>query len=165
MKIAQDLTKQDPYNSNHLQILGNLYGKFNRYDSAEEYYDKALRLQPYSSTLMNEIGQLYIKEKKFDDAIAILKNAHGLSPEHTFIIERMALVYINKQDYVHAMELVDTLFMVDRNSPGAHLISMIVAVMNDSLQASRYHYSEFLKYGKNRSDYARIMEYYRHLGN
>ena len=165
MKISQDLINKDPNNSNYLQILGNLYGKFNQYDSAEEYYDKALRLQPYSSTLMNEIGQLYIKEKKFDEAISILKKAHSLSPDRTFITESMALTYIGKQDYLHATELADTLLISDTNSPGAHLIRMVVAVAADSLQAARYHYAEFLKYGGKRSDYTRIKEYYRFLGN
>jgi tetratricopeptide (TPR) repeat protein len=163
--IAQDLAKQEPYNSNYLQILGNLYGKFNQFDSAEEYYNKALRLQPYSTTLMNEIGQLYIKEKQYDKAMSILKKAHSLSPEDTFIIESIALVDIQRRDYIHATGLADTLFITDKNSPGAHLISMIVAINNNDLPSCRYHYNEFRKYGKNRSDYARVIEYYRHLGH
>jgi tetratricopeptide (TPR) repeat protein len=165
MIIAKNLVKQNPYNSNYLQILGNLYGKFKQYNSAEEYYNKALRLQPYSSTLMNEMGQLYIKEQKYEKAMSILKRAHSISPEHTFIIESMALVDINRQDYKHAIGLADTLFIMDKNSPGAHLISMIIAVNSNSLLAGRYHYNEFLKYGKNRSDYAEIIEYYRYLGD
>lgn len=163
--IAQDLTRQEPYNSNYLQILGNLYGKFNQFDSAEQYYNKALSLQPYSSTLMNEIGQLYIKERKYDDAMSILKRAHSLSPEATSIIESMALVDIQRRNYIHATGLADILFVTDKNSPGAHLISMIIAINNNDLPSSRYHYNEFRKYGKNRSDYARVIEYYRHLGN
>ncbi len=163
MKIARKLVDKDPYNPNYLQILGNVYGKLLKYDSAEEYYSKAMSLKPYNSELMKEMGQLLIEDKKYDMAIKILKRAQRISPEHIYITESLALAYIYKQQFDSAFSLADVLFEMDKNSPGGHLVKMVIALWNNDQKTARKHYMEYLKYGQERSDYERIREYYHHL--
>jgi tetratricopeptide (TPR) repeat protein len=165
MKIAQELVRQDPYDPDFLQVLGNLYGKANRLDSAEELYCRALRLRPYSSTLMNEFAKLYLKEQEYEKALPLLQVAHKLTPKYTFIIESLALTYIHLKKLSSAEALADTLFCADKNSPGGHLIKMTIALDEHDRALAKYHYSEYLKYGKERTDYQRIKDYYKNLDN
>ncbi|PKK83110.1 MAG: hypothetical protein CVT49_10390 [candidate division Zixibacteria bacterium HGW-Zixibacteria-1] len=122
-----------------------------------------MSLKPYNSELMKEMGQLLIEDKKYDMAIKILKRAQRISPEHIYITESLALAYIYKQQFDSAFSLADVLFEMDKNSPGGHLVKMVIALWNNDQKTARKHYMEYLKYGQERSDYERIREYYHHL--
>lgn len=163
MKIARELVDKDPYNPDYLQVLGNAYGKFSQYDSAVEYYGRAITLKPYSAETLNELGQLYIEYEKYDKAIQILKGARTHSPDHIYITESLALAYIHKRQYDSSLALAHILFANDKNSPGGHLVKMVVALWNNDRETAQNHYLEYLKYGQDRPDYESIREYYNHL--
>jgi len=163
--VAERLIQADPYNPDFLQIRGYLAGRAQRFDEAEEYYRKALRIKPYSSEMMNELGQFYIQQGRFDEAVGILKRAHGVKPHLTFVTESLALAYIRSGEYASAEALADTLFISDPNSPGAHLIKMTVALNYGDEPTARSHFAGFLMYGKGRSDYKGILEYYSYLAD
>jgi tetratricopeptide (TPR) repeat protein len=165
MKLANELLTNNPNNPDYLQIFGNLLGKEGHFDAAVDYYKKALRLRPYSTTTMNELGQLYLKQNKFDSAEIIFIEARQLAPEQTFLTEGLALAYINQLKYDSASAYADTLFSADKNSPGGHLIKMVLALRNNDRTSARHHFSEYCKYGEDRSDYTRIIEYYKPLIN
>ncbi|MFQ5500289.1 MAG: tetratricopeptide repeat protein [Candidatus Zixiibacteriota bacterium] len=164
-KLAIDLVEADPYEAALLQFMGNLYRKTGPFDSAESYYVRALQLHPYQATTMNELGQLYMQQRLYPRAIAILREAHSLAPEKTFITEGLGLAHIYMQHYDSALALADTLFMTDPDSPGAHLLSMTVALRGGDQVSARQHLQEYLKYGRSRSDYDRIRKYYGYLLN
>ncbi len=162
---ARTLVANDPYNPNYLQMMGNIFGKKGDYSSSEQYYKKAVELRPYSSIIMNELGQLYMKEGKYDRAVEILSKAHTLAPDSTFIIESLALSYIYKLQFEPALKWADTLFASDLNSPGGHLIELTVSLQKGDTQSAKYHYIEYLKFGKIRSDYEKVKKFYEYLIN
>ena len=163
MELARPLAEKDPYQADFLSLAGNLYGKLGQYDKAEEYYLRALKFRPYLSTLMNELGQLYMDQGKHQNATRILREAHSLSPDKTFITESLALSFIYQQQFDSALAYADTLFAADRNSPGAHLINVTVALNLGDRQTATQHLKEYMKYGRDRSDYERIKEFYGYL--
>ncbi|MDF1544194.1 MAG: tetratricopeptide repeat protein [bacterium] len=163
LPVALELAESDSYNREYLKLAGSAYSRLGKYDLAEPYYERAHRLGPYLSTLKNEIGQMYLAQQRYKEALGILKEAHCLSPEKTFIAEGLGLAYYRLDQYDSALAVADTLFHKDPNSPGAHLLSMVVAISSNRIERASYHYTEFLRYGAGRSDYTRIRESYAYL--
>ena len=162
-EIAESLVTKDNYQPDFHQLLANVFEAEGNYTMADSHFQIAHSLHPYQSTLKNEIGQLYLKQKRYAEAILILQEARSLSPDKTFIGESLALAYIYQQDYTSASAIADTLFMRDSNSPGAHLIKMVIALnLGDRVNAQR-HFREYIKYGSSRSDYRRNLQYYKNL--
>ena len=162
-KLARELYAANPYNADFLQIMGNLYGKEGQNDSAREFYHRALAIRPFNTSLMNELGQLYIKEAKYDSALIFLERAHRYTPTLTHITESIALAHFYKQDYKTASAFADTLFAADKNSPGGHLVKMVIALKFGDRNQAAQHYRQYLIYGRERSDYPKISAYYKNL--
>ncbi|MBI5267650.1 MAG: hypothetical protein HY851_10500 [candidate division Zixibacteria bacterium] len=163
LAISRELITIDPYRGDYYQILGNVWGKLKRYDSAETNYRTAIKLIPYAPMLKNELGQLLLNEGKFSDAVNLFKQVRSFDHSIVVVAEGLALGYYFLGFSDSAAAIADTLFMADRNSPGGHLIYMIVAIRDDDQQAARFHYEQFLLYGKSRSDWSPIKEHYRYL--
>ena len=161
--IAERLVAKNPYDPNFMQLLANVYRKQGKLEDAEVYYTRAMSLKPYHAPLLNELAQLYIKEQKYDQALPLIARAHRLEPEKTFITETMALVNIYLKDYPAALRWADTLFAADSNSPGGHLIKLTVALNRGDEAIARLHYTAFLEFGKGRSDWITIRDYYHYL--
>ena len=162
-KLADELVEMDPYNSNYLQLKGLVYDKLGQYDSSKIFYDKVLQLRPDRFAALNETGQLYIKLKDYDKAIKILQKAHQIVPDTTSIVEALALAYIHKNEYEKALSFADTLISKDVHSPGASLIRLTIAARQGDWASARNYYLEFLQYGRGRSDYENMRDYYKSL--
>jgi hypothetical protein len=163
LAISRGLIALDPYRGDYYQILGNVWGKLKQYDSAEINYRTAIKLIPYAPMLKNELGQLLLNEGKFRDAVSLFKQVRSFDPSVGVVAEGLALGYYFLGFSDSAAAIADTLFIADLNSPGGHLIYMIVAIRNDDQQAAHFHYEEFLRYGKSRSDWSPIKEHYKYL--
>lgn len=161
--LAETLYKKNPFNADFSQLLGNVYGKKQIYDSAEYYYLRAITLKPYNTGIQNELGQLYTREGKFAEAITILKKAKGLTPKTTAITESMAVAYLRQDILDSAQFLANELFAENSDSPGGHLILLAIALHQGDELTATFHYNMFLKLGEGRSDYKSIFEYYNYL--
>lgn len=160
---VEKLYQKNKYNADFSQMLGNIYGKKQMYDSAEYYYQRAITLKPYNTGIQNELGQLYTREGKYDESLAILKKAKGLTPQMTAITESMAVNYLRQNQLDSAKVLADELFEGNPDSPGGHLILLAVALHQGDEITATFHYNMFLKLGKGRSDYNSIFEFYNYL--
>jgi len=143
--------------------LGDAQKDLGYYNDAEQSYKNALVKEPNNPNLLNKIGQVFIKQERYDTAIDILNKAHRIAPDTTSIIEALALAYIHKNEYEKALSLADTLFSKDANSPGASLIKLTISARKGDWSTVRIYYKEFLKYGKGRSDYETMRDYYKNL--
>jgi len=161
--IARRLVTTNSYNPDYLQLMANVYSKTTQYDQAEQYYKQAMKLKPYMAQLRNELGQLYMKEQRYDEALAQLKTARKIAPSLTYIAEGVGLAYHHLGYYDSALAVADTLLSNDHNSPGGHLLYMVVAVHDGDIAGARHHFQEYLKYGKARSDYNDLKKYYSYL--
>ena len=161
--IARRLVAKDSAQPDFLQILASTYGKRGRTDSADYFYRKAIAYNPYNNVVYNEYGQLLISLGDFDSALSVFTIANSLPPARSFVREGMALAYLQLERYPSALAVADTLFASDPNSPGGHLISMIIDIRRNNLHSARVHYEAYLMSGKSRSDYQGIKQYYEYL--
>lgn len=162
-QVALRLFVKDSTQPDFLQILANTYGKKGRTDSADYYYRKAIAYNPYNNVVYNEYGQLLLSIGRHDSALVVLTKANSLPPVRSFILEGLALAYVKLERIPEALAVADTLFSSDSNSPGAHLISMIIDIRHNDLPSARSHYEAYLVSGKSRSDYQGIRQYYAYL--
>ncbi len=144
-------------------ILAVLNNKAGRLSEAEGYYRLALSLRPRHPLLKNELGQLYMKQGRYDKALMTLKEARRVNPALTFVTEGVGLAYYHLGHLDSASRLADTLFMDDKNSPGGHLLKMVIAITQGDMNVARYCFKQYLKYGSTRSDYDNISKYYSYL--
>ncbi|MCB2231806.1 tetratricopeptide repeat protein [bacterium] len=163
LPIARRLADGNPYNADFLQILGNILGKLGDFEEAERLYKEAVALKPYNVGLRNEFGQLYINYGRLDEGLAVLKRLREFNPQLTYVAEGVALAYIRKGEYDSALGLADTLLATSSHAPGACLIRTTVAVNRGDTSTARANFRLFVEYGKGRSDYEAMVEYYSFL--
>jgi tetratricopeptide (TPR) repeat protein len=163
LPMARRLAEANPYNADFLQILGNIEGKLGDLASAERLYGDAVALKPYNVGIRNEFGQLYITYGKLEEGLAVLKELRDFNPQLSYVAEGVALAYIRMEDYDSALALADTLLMMSPHSPGAYLIRTTVAVNRGDISTARANFRLFEEYGKGRSDYEAMVEYYSFL--
>ncbi len=163
MELARFMEKAGIRLDKTYHILAVLHNKAGRLSEAEKYYHLALGLRPRHPLLKNELGQLYMKQGKYDKALITLKEARRINPTLTFVAEGVGLAYYHLGHLDSAINIADTLFMGDKNSPGGHLLKMVIAITQGDMNLARYHFKQYLKYGFHRSDYNNISEYYSYL--
>jgi len=162
-RISEKLVAHDPYQAEFLQLLANVREKQRKFDDARDLFETALKLQPYRAEILNEYGQLLMATKEYNAALPILKKARSVKPSATSIAESLALDYIHLADYDAASAIADTLFAADKNSPGAHLIELTIALNKGDKVKAMIHYAEFVAHGQGRSDYDTMKKYYDYL--
>jgi len=163
MELARFMEKAGIRLDKTYHILAVLHNKAGRLPESEKYYHLALGLRPRHPLLKNELGQLYMKQGKYDKALVTLKEARRINPTLTFVAEGVGLAYYYLDHLDSATGIADTLFMGDQNSPGGHLLRMVIAITRGDMSTARYHFKEYLKYGSERSDFYDISEYYGYL--
>ena len=162
-RIAEQLVARDPYRSDFLQLLGNVYGMRQRYAEAEKLYRDAILLRPYYADLKNEYAQLLLGQGKTKAALEMFKQAHRDDLAATHITEGLGLAYFRMGLLETAVAVADTLFAADPNSPGAHLLMMVIALQSGDRDGAKRHLQEYLAHGQTRSDYAKIRDHYGYL--
>jgi len=75
-------------------------------------------------------------------------------------MEGMGLAFYKLNKFDSTLLVADSLFARDRNSPGGHLLKMVIALQSGDRKNAKSHFAEYKKYGSNRSDYRNILEYY-----
>jgi tetratricopeptide (TPR) repeat protein len=73
--------KMQPDNQRVVFILGNLYYKMNNLKSAEEMFQKTIRISPAFVDAYYNLGVIYNKQRRFDEAEVILEKAVSLDPD------------------------------------------------------------------------------------
>lgn len=163
MALAQEITDRDPYNPEYLWVLAAMHATYGNHNKACECYALAAKLKPYDVSLNFQAGQYFIRMRKFDKAVPLLKKSHRLSPDDAGITENLAIALANMNRLNEARLLADSLFMRDRDSPGAHLIMLMIAVDPLNLPVARHHYREYLEHGTERPEYEAVKDNYKQL--
>ena len=143
--------------------LAELYKETNQLDLSESHYSKALRLKPKNSLVILELAQLLLQKGDYQKALVTFKNAQSLKPDDDLITDGISLAYLHLGYLDSATVIADSLFIKDSNSSQGHIISLIVSIKQNNLEKAKYHFSEFIKYGKNRNDYIIIKKQYEYL--
>jgi tetratricopeptide (TPR) repeat protein len=161
--LALQMVQVDPERADYLQAAAKAYRGLGLVDSAAVMYRKALHSRPLDAHLRNEYGQLLIAAGDFSGALDEFRKAQIDDPTFGSIREGIALVYVRTGHLGNAQLVADSLLMTDKNSPGGHLISMIVALGRADTSAAQGHFSAFSQFGSGRSDFNSITSYYNFL--
>lgn len=84
-------------------VLGNVYFGLERYDRAEECYDRALKLNPRSEEAWNNKGFLYFTQGDFERAIYCYERAIDINPSYRQAWYNMGYAYHAKGELSKAI--------------------------------------------------------------
>ena len=136
--------------SNSLYYIGAQYDKLQQWDSAQYYYDEALRLLPDTSNwlfkvLMSSKANLnYASSEDVEPAVSDLKRIAAKAdsyekPWHFFLIGQ---IYYNEKQYDSALVYLEPTFELSENIESKALVSKflhdIYQSQGDTLEASQY---------------------------
>ena len=136
--------------SNSLYYIGLQYDKLQQWDSAQYYYDEALRLLPDTSNwlfkvLMSSKANLsYTSSENIEPAVSDLKRIAAKAdsyekPWHFFLIGQ---IYYNEKQYDSALVYLEPTFEQSENIESKTLVSKflhdIYQSQGDTLEASQY---------------------------
>jgi tetratricopeptide (TPR) repeat protein len=80
-------------------MLGLVYQGVGMYKEAEEYIQKAIRLQPNQTFAVAELTKLYIIQKQFDKAKSFLEKLYKEKPDNRHVLSSLGDVYLFSGDY------------------------------------------------------------------
>lgn len=163
--ISTQLINKYPQNIDFIQLRGSVFIYLNNYDSAQFYLDKALNIQNTYPAVLKCYGDLLVRKGDFNNAIIMLEKANLFSHGRTDIIEPLCSCYIRSGKIEKAVKFAHELYLKDKHSPSYHIISMFINLQMKNKEKTIYHYQQFLKYGKKRSDYEQIKKKFSYLTN
>lgn len=104
-------TEEDPRLAEVFRILGNIFIRHGDYDSAEDAYNKALRVQPESDALQVNLGTLDIQREDWEAALEHFRSAINLKPNNDKAWVGLALCHRQRGDLELAWGNLETAIM------------------------------------------------------
>ena len=127
------------------EAIGTAYLKINKFDSAEYYYKKGIKLD---HTLIKNLGDLYFAKGDYNQAIYFYLKQVKISPENYITWLNLGLSYGTLQKYDLALE---NLLKADQFKPNDPQINFFIATVyqfkNDELNYLKY-YNKSIEYSK-----------------
>lgn len=163
-KLATELVQSYPDDGVYLRNLADIMVRQGDNPGALDCYQRAMEIRPDHVT-MRGLAALYQKQGRHKEALALLERAHDLAPKSIAIIEAMASSCLHAGDLLRADLLADSLFTIEGDAPGGHIIKMLVAVANGRIEPAREHYRRFKQIGQRRADYDQIVLMYDSMLN
>ncbi len=163
LQNAEQLVEQNPYQSDFLQLAGNVYGRMGRFEEAHQFYRDAIILRPYFADLRRELGLLYLQGGRLGQALRSMENALELDPASIPILEAIGLFHLRARSFDRLTDVIDTLFATEQGSSGGHMLAMVMALDQGDTTMALLHYGKFYDTGRDRSDYRTVVEKYGFL--
>ena len=95
ISMLQGILKEDPKNLKALVELGNLYFDAEQFDSAIQYYARALELEPKNPDVRTDMGIMYRRKEDPERALAEFKKAAQDDPKHVNSRYNMGVVLLH----------------------------------------------------------------------
>lgn len=116
--MLQSILKEDPKNLKALIELGNLYFDTDQFDSAIQFYARALELAPMNADVRTDMGIMYRRKGDPDRAIAEFKKAAQDDPKHVNSRYNMGVVLLHdKADIKGAIQAWEEFLKVEPTGP------------------------------------------------
>lgn len=94
LKLADELIKTDPKNSELLTLKSNILGEMGRSDEAVIVMDAALAVEPTDASLNNNMGyMLAVRGERLDEAEKMLRLAVASRPGETAFVDSLGWVF------------------------------------------------------------------------
>ena len=101
-----DMKEKDEKISEFVRLFneGSGYYKEEKYNSAIESFEKALKIAPHSAQVYTYLGQIYRKQKEYPAALENYQQAIALKDNLTEAHNSIGVVYFYIQDYNNALK-------------------------------------------------------------
>lgn len=104
------------------KCIGNIYVRFQDFDAAQEYYDKAYTLRPESDILYVNYGTLEVQRGEYDKALECFRNAVKCNSKNSKAWVGMAMIHDLRADFELAWGNVIQAFDFDHRNKTALLL-------------------------------------------
>ncbi|MDH5684870.1 MAG: tetratricopeptide repeat protein, partial [candidate division WOR-3 bacterium] len=86
-------------------MAGNVYAGLNQFESAQYYFEQALKIDPYSVQALNNLGNLSLSRKELKQARIYYEKALAIDPNFTLAVFHLGLVnyYEGDKDQAHKL--------------------------------------------------------------
>jgi tetratricopeptide (TPR) repeat protein len=86
-------------------LLGTLYDTQGKPQKANEYYEKALKINPKFATAANNLAWNYVEHgKNIDAALALAQTAKEQMPDNPQVMDTLGWIYYKKKAYLQAID-------------------------------------------------------------
>ncbi len=107
LKDIQEVVEKDPKNALFLNTFGFLHLTINTdLDVAQEYFQKALRIDPALHHALNNLGVILLKKKLPKKAVHQFEVCINKNPQFSIAYENLASVYILEKNFKHALDIL-----------------------------------------------------------
>jgi cytochrome c-type biogenesis protein CcmH/NrfG len=123
ISMLQGILKEDPKNLKALIEIGNLYFDAEQFDSAIQFYARALEIEPKNPDVRTDMGIMYRRKGDPDRAITEFKKAAQDDPKHVNSRYNMGVVLLHdKADIKGAIKAWEEYLKVEPTGPRAENI-------------------------------------------
>lgn len=121
MRHAKAILARDADNALGNYILGSLALESERYESAEDYLQRALARNPEYIEAMNDLAMAKIYLRRIDEADDLVRKALELEKDNYGIWDTLGCVHLARKDYSAAHKAFDTAVKLVDRDPRVHL--------------------------------------------
>lgn len=101
--LLENALKIIPEYAEAISEKGLVYLKLNQFADANEYCEKALRLEPYIGLLRLNLAKVYHAQKKYDTALAFVQDAIYLKPVFPEAYYLRASLFFDNKEYAQTI--------------------------------------------------------------
>ena len=126
--------------------LGMLYSLHEKYEKANEYYKKAIRINPGYTQAINELAWNYAEHGgNLDEALSLAHKAREHAVDRTQITDTLGWIYYKKKVYVQAISLLKESAATMANNPVARYHLGMAYYKNGNKDLARAELQQALK--------------------
>ena len=120
IKVLKDEIKSNDGSEKAFSLVAYCYQQLEDFDSAIEYYIKALNLNKKSPTLYNNIGVCFRKVERFEEAIEAFTIASKIEPNQSSIYENKGVTYDYLNNHEKAVESYNKSIELEPSNPSIY---------------------------------------------
>ena len=143
-RIADSLSKINPYSNEVLNLRGNLYLSTGQYDKAISDFKIAAALGRYDAKMLAALASAYNFERNFAKALDILRDAQKRNPDSFDVNETFATSYFGMGGYDSALAYSQKCIQLDANAANAYMMAGFCAYRMRRNDLARQYLETFL---------------------